>query len=688
MTRLFKSATIATAVATVVVTVIIVTLVARVAHHEERFSVVRASAFPRDASSSCPRYGKIERSTFLHSYDPYVDLSNHEFQPILNRFARERHRADVSTQLAHQLLKRQGGYRAMALGPAVSVKPHDEWLEIVDAMLPALNAYMRRQESPHSDASLKQPPFKRLSSCYVRSGVDGSTSLRYHVWYDLLYRAEKSYGFHIQWAVALRAKTRTEATLDIRRARIVGNILQQDIELASGAPASGTRIDIPVQSAHNNSILFPETRMRQMEHDRADVKLNSDLAKQFVCVDQPQYTRKLTCLSNRDEFGRPKIPGTWDRPCVSNEECPFFKKNQNYPNERGGCIGGKCEMPINIRRVGFRQFDAKHKPFCHNCRNVGYKCCAEQMLRRDPAYSQMVSPDYVFSDDQIPRLKYASDLALRGMVENPKIALIVPLDVYDDYVAFVGRRDPRVITDFYGTRRDVAELILVQQALYIGGNTTKLTIEKGDLSYLSIKDMIALSDTIHISGTTVWRVDFVDSRDDVFLSDPMVRQGEFEAGIYVKSTSAHILNRNHQMKPKNVRDIRFVSSKQWSVDWRTLQDLAPRALYDTPQWGDMTKMVFEGTVDALLAPFQSTTDLRLDIVGDDGVTRTMLPVQGYKIGLSGARHFAVANNPGSKRVLLQLNNGIKQMRKDKLITRAYKECGFFNTRVAKWIKLP
>ena len=151
------------------------------------------------------------------------------------------------------------------------------------------------------------------------------------------------------------------------------------------------------------------------------------------------------------------------------------------------------------------------------------------------------------------------------------------------------------------------------------------------------------------------------------------------------------VNRDGDMTVSDIRNMTFVSSKQWTVDWKTLEDLAPRAVFDTAQWADMTQMVFSGTVDALLAPFQSAEGMKLDITDDAGKTQTMLPVQGYKIGLSGTRHFAVANNPGSKKLLFQLNAGIQEMRKMRggdAISRAYRECGFFNSAVRKWRRLP
>jgi hypothetical protein len=102
-----------------------------------------------------------------------------------------------------------------------------------------------------------------------------------------------------------------------------------------------------------------------------------------------------------------KLTGTWDKPCEKNEECPFFKKNKNYENSKGGCLGGRCEMPLNIQRRGFKLFNKKKKAFCHNC-NIKdclgddcYTCCDEQKNRKK--YPNLKSPDYMFFNDYSDR---------------------------------------------------------------------------------------------------------------------------------------------------------------------------------------------------------------------------------------------------------------------------------------------
>ena len=44
----------------------------------------------------------------------------------------------------------------------------------------------------------------------------------------------------------------------------------------------------------------------------------------------------------------------WDRPCEHDNDCPYFSARTG----RGGCLGGgMCEVPLGVRRVGFRHVD-------------------------------------------------------------------------------------------------------------------------------------------------------------------------------------------------------------------------------------------------------------------------------------------------------------------------------------------
>jgi hypothetical protein len=103
----------------------------------------------------------------------------------------------------------------------------------------------------------------------------------------------------------------------------------------------------------------------------------------YKCVGKPDLINREQC----DRGG-----GIWDRPCVKNEECPFFQANRTYRNYRGGCIDGSCEMPLGVQRIAFRGHGTKDAAICHGCPIGNPLCCAEQ-----------VRPDYAFPLDYFER---------------------------------------------------------------------------------------------------------------------------------------------------------------------------------------------------------------------------------------------------------------------------------------------
>jgi hypothetical protein len=111
------------------------------------------------------------------------------------------------------------------------------------------------------------------------------------------------------------------------------------------------------------------------------------------CVTNPR-------ILSRGECETPKGSGIWDEPCTQDADCPFFQANRTYPNYRGGCNqAGYCEMPIGVKRLGYRKFDAKDTqaslPYCHGCsdNNDPRACCIQQGD----------TPDYAFPMDVFHR---------------------------------------------------------------------------------------------------------------------------------------------------------------------------------------------------------------------------------------------------------------------------------------------
>ena len=113
--------------------------------------------------------------------------------------------------------------------------------------------------------------------------------------------------------------------------------------------------------------------------------------------------------------------GIWDYVPENSYECPYYKSNENYPNDFGRLSGDKCELPRNMQIIGNRNFsnDPSYRPLCYNCKgnlfgegSLGF-CCDDQNDKEK--YPELITPDYAFIGDNVLREKYADSLAQKGL---------------------------------------------------------------------------------------------------------------------------------------------------------------------------------------------------------------------------------------------------------------------------------
>lgn len=255
--------------------------------------------------------------------------------------------------------------------------------------------------------------------------------------------------------------------------------------------------------------------------------------------------------------------------------------------------------------------------------------------------------------------------------------IIVSADVKRDYLRFLDGRDPLSIKDFSSpySRRDVVEMLLLEQALSLGGNQSPYKILTSTTTTTDPQSIEA--GRVQLIGTSVWKSMFTDP-DKVLFSTPMIKDGQFEAGLYTSPKNRAML----KVKSKqNLRRKSVISSRMWTVDWQTLNDLNVGKVWHTDKWKDMVKMVNTQRVDFLLAPFQSSKDLAM-VINDV----RLVPVKGVKIGLKGTRHFAVSKKAANSQQLLDyVNTGIAKLNAEGLIDKAYNQSGFYNQQVKDWI---
>ena len=94
-----------------------------------------------------------------------------------------------------------------------------------------------------------------------------------------------------------------------------------------------------------------------------------------ICFDS-EGNNKMVCESELGLDGKPKKKGVWDKPCINDEDCPFF-----IEGNKGGCLDGLCRMPRGVKRLGSRKYvkTPDFMPKCNNCIGKTKNCCYNQI---------------------------------------------------------------------------------------------------------------------------------------------------------------------------------------------------------------------------------------------------------------------------------------------------------------------
>ncbi|MGE4293901.1 MAG: hypothetical protein AB7E32_17040, partial [Desulfovibrio sp.] len=257
----------------------------------------------------------------------------------------------------------------------------------------------------------------------------------------------------------------------------------------------------------------------------------------------------------------------------------------------------------------------------------------------------------------------------------------VPSDVLRDYELFLNGRNPLELKDYSGphARRDVAELVLVQQALAAGGMREEVEFLPTP-SYGRLLAEVERGAAL-LTGNTVWLEDIREQGNAMLASSALIPEGRFEAGFYAPEHEARPLAARSS---DQLRALRAVSCASWRPDWRALEALHPASLLRMNDWEAILRVLALGRADYTLAPFSNAPGLALETP-----ELRLLPIPGFKIALSGSRHIAVsALLPRGRTVLQALDRGLEVLREQGVLEQAYRECGFYNPAVRNWTLLP
>jgi len=243
-------------------------------------------------------------------------------------------------------------------------------------------------------------------------------------------------------------------------------------------------------------------------------------------------------------------------------------------------------------------------------------------------------------------------------------------DVYVDYQQFVAGKDISSIDNFSGKniRRDVVDMIIAQQALKLGGFNHRFSYAPGKVNFRNTK--MLQNGKLLISFDSYWLKDAQPISKTVYISDEVIRNGEYVAGVYTSPKNAQTLSINTL---DDLQELTAVSTPLWRTDWQTLQQLPLKKLIREDSWLSMVRMVDIQWIDFILMPFNSTTDQSFVM---DKVH--LVPVNNIGIVLKDSRHFVISKiHPKGEEAFIAMNKGLKILRSRGAIVKAYTEAGFF-----------
>ncbi|WP_151055850.1 MULTISPECIES: hypothetical protein [unclassified Cellvibrio] len=263
---------------------------------------------------------------------------------------------------------------------------------------------------------------------------------------------------------------------------------------------------------------------------------------------------------------------------------------------------------------------------------------------------------------------------------QPKATIAVLPDIHRDYTQFLAGRDVQEIS-FYGgnyARRDVIELVLMQQALALGGFEQPIEFADEENYFRSIRNVID-GKTLSIGGT-IWYQDLIGQQDQLHISAPIVKEGQFVVGLYTSPNNQRALNSKTLAQ---LTQLKVATSRQWKPDLDTLQQLGFDKIMYTPNWINIARMINAGRVDFTLSPVANNPGKEIQV---DNIK--LVPIEGIKIAISGSRHWPVSKkHPLAAEFYRALSLGVAQLRRTGTIERAYRECGFFHPELESWVLL-
>lgn len=226
--------------------------------------------------------------------------------------------------------------------------------------------------------------------------------------------------------------------------------------------------------------------------------------------------------------------------------------------------------------------------------------------------------------------------------------------------------------------RPVVDLILQLQALKAGGLDFDFELVRA-LTYEQAKVEV-IQGRVDLTAETIWDDEIAEHAAELLKTDAIIQNGEFVKGVYVLPSNQKML------KLASVDELRTSTASvvsSWALDVKTLTDLNLKGVVKTATPELAFAQIQKGQADFTLAEFSASADMSVE----SGGVR-LVPVPNAKVAIMGSRSWIVAkSSPRADAISAAFSAGVKSLRGNGTIERAYKESGFFNPRVADWKRL-
>lgn len=241
----------------------------------------------------------------------------------------------------------------------------------------------------------------------------------------------------------------------------------------------------------------------------------------------------------------------------------------------------------------------------------------------------------------------------RGVIA---VDVLVGENAYSGYQTFLAGRNVFAIHDYSGidARREVIEIVLLQHALHMGGYSELLTFKPVRLHYRRRLQLVAAGQYA-LWVNTAWRQDALHLTEDVHVSAPVIKRGEYLVGLYTHPSNSNALAARTL---EDVQKLSAVSSKGWSADWNTLASLQLNNVNNNNDWFSFGRVITSGRADFMLAPFQAGADQtlyhkRLDTDLNVIDVVKLVPIPKVQIYLDDSRHWLVSQKYNDGRKIFQ-----------------------------------